>query len=120
MLQADYVLVHGDTLTTFICAWAAFLERLPVGHVEAGLRSRNLAEPFPEEANRRLTSVISDLHLAPTAAARQNLLREGVDPERIVVTGQTGIDAILEARQIGHVSRRAAAKSLCGYHAASA
>lgn len=100
-LQADYVLVHGDTLTTFICAWAAFLERLPVGHVEAGLRSRNLAEPFPEEANRRLTSVISDLHLAPTAAARQNLLWEGVESERIVVTGQTGIDAILEAAKLG-------------------
>lgn len=100
-LEADYVLVHGDTLTTFVCAWAAFLERLPVGHVEAGLRSANLAEPFPEEANRRLTGVIADVHLAPTAAARHNLLREGVDPDRIVVTGQTGIDAILEAARLG-------------------
>lgn len=100
-LKADYVLVHGDTLTTFVCAWAAFLERLPVGHVEAGLRSFNLAEPFPEEANRRLTGVIADLNLAPTAAARHNLLREGVEPERIVVTGQTGIDAILEAARLG-------------------
>lgn len=100
-LEADYVLVHGDTLTTFVCAWAAFLERIPVCHVEAGLRSYNMAEPFPEEANRRLTSVIADLNLAPTAAARDNLLREGVRPDCIVVTGQTGIDAILEAAKLG-------------------
>lgn len=100
-LRADYVLVHGDTLTTFAVAWAAFLEQVPVGHVEAGLRSHSLAEPFPEEANRRLASVIADLNLAPTAGARDNLVREGHPPERIVVTGQTGSDAILRAAKLG-------------------
>ncbi len=102
-LEADYVLVHGDTLTTFAVAWAAFLEGLPVGHVEAGLRSHNLAEPFPEEANRRLTDVLTDLDLAPTPGAKANLIREGKPPERIVVTGQTGIDAIQYAARVGRL-----------------
>lgn len=100
-MRADYVVVHGDTLTTFVVAWAAFLAKLPVAHVEAGLRSHSLSEPFPEEANRRLTDVLADLWLPPTAAARENLLREGVPPERIVVTGQTGIDAVLYASRVG-------------------
>lgn len=100
-LEADYVLVHGDTLTTFSVAWAAFLERIPVGHVEAGLRSHNLSEPFPEEANRRLTDVLTDLDLAPTHLAKENLIREGKDPSRIVVTGQTGVDAVLYAARVG-------------------
>lgn len=91
---ADYVLVQGDTLSTFAIAWAAFLERIRVGHVEAGLRSHRLDEPFPEEANRRLTSVLADLHFAPTPGARDNLLSENVEPERILVTGQTGVDAL--------------------------
>lgn len=100
-LAAEYVIVQGDTLSTFTIAWAAQLERIPVGHVEAGLRSHDMAEPFPEEACRRLTSVIADLHFAPTPLARENLLREGTDPERILVTGQTGVDAILLASARG-------------------
>ncbi|WP_457636566.1 non-hydrolyzing UDP-N-acetylglucosamine 2-epimerase [Oceanithermus sp.] len=93
-LRADYALVHGDTLSTFAVAWAAFLEGIPLGHVEAGLRSGNLTEPFPEEASRKLTDVLADLALAPTPAARENLLKEGFPAAKILVTGQTGIDAI--------------------------
>ncbi len=102
-LKADYVLVHGDTLTTFAVAWAAFLEGIPLGHVEAGLRSGRMDEPFPEEANRKLTDALADLALAPTPAAAQNLKKEGFDPERIVVTGQTGIDAIRYAAARGRL-----------------
>jgi UDP-N-acetylglucosamine 2-epimerase (non-hydrolysing) len=100
-MGADYVLVHGDTLTTFAVAWAAFLEGLPVGHVEAGLRSHNLKEPFPEEANRRLTDALTDLDFAPTPLAKANLLKEGKPEEGILVTGQTGVDAVLLAAQLG-------------------
>lgn len=96
-MKADYVLVHGDTLTTFVVAWAAFLDGIPVGHVEAGLRSGSMSEPFPEEANRVLTDAICDLYFAPTEGARKNLLAEGKPGERITVTGQTGVDAILYA-----------------------
>ena len=102
-VRADYVLVQGDTLSTFAIAWAAFLEKIPIGHVEAGLRSHCMEEPFPEEANRRLTSVLADLHFAPTALARASLLRDGVDDERILVTGQTGVDALLEAVRLGRL-----------------
>ncbi|XOB99180.1 non-hydrolyzing UDP-N-acetylglucosamine 2-epimerase [Deinococcota bacterium DY0809b] len=102
-LESDYVLVHGDTLTTFAVAWAAFLEGVPVGHVEAGLRSGRLDEPFPEEANRRLTDVLTDLALAPTPGAAENLRAEGFDPERVVVTGQTGIDAVRFAAARGRL-----------------
>ncbi|SMG33529.1 non-hydrolyzing UDP-N-acetylglucosamine 2-epimerase [Dethiosulfovibrio salsuginis] len=100
-LNADYVLVHGDTLTTFVVAWAAFLEGIPIGHVEAGLRSGSMAEPFPEEANRVLTDVIADLYFPPTDESRDNLLLEGKDINRIIVTGQTGVDAILHAATKG-------------------
>lgn len=93
-LNVDYVLVHGDTSTTFAVAFAAFLEGIPVGHVEAGLRSHNLQEPFPEEANRRLTDVLTDLELPPTPLARRNLLAEGKTEERMVVTGNTAVDAV--------------------------
>jgi UDP-N-acetylglucosamine 2-epimerase (non-hydrolysing) len=93
-LEPDYVLVHGDTMSTFCMAFAAFLERIPVGHVEAGLRSGVIDEPFPEEATRRLTDVLTDLDLAPTPLARQHLLNEGKPDERIFVTGQTAVDAI--------------------------
>lgn len=93
-LEVDYVLVHGDTLTTFAVALAAFYEGIPVGHVEAGLRSFDLAEPFPEEANRRLTDVLTDLDLPPTPGAQQNLLAEGKRSDRMVVTGQTAVDAV--------------------------
>ncbi len=92
--QPAYVVVQGDTLSTFVFSWAAFLRGIPVAHVEAGLRSGSIQRPFPEEANRRLTSAITDLDLAPTPQARANLVREGKDPDRIVVTGQTGIDAV--------------------------
>jgi UDP-N-acetylglucosamine 2-epimerase (non-hydrolysing) len=95
-VKPDVVVVQGDTTSTFVAALAAFYERIPVVHVEAGLRTGSLAEPFPEEANRRLTTRLAALHLAPTARARDNLLAEGVDPRDIVVTGNTVIDALLE------------------------
>ena len=93
-LAPDYVLVHGDTLTTFAVALAAFFEEIPVAHVEAGLRSFDLAQPFPEEANRRLTDVLTDLDLPPTPWARRNLLAEGKSPDSMVTTGNTVIDAV--------------------------
>ncbi|OAT79778.1 non-hydrolyzing UDP-N-acetylglucosamine 2-epimerase [Desulfotomaculum copahuensis] len=93
--QPDLVLVHGDTTTTFTGALAAFYRRIPVGHVEAGLRTGNKFSPFPEEINRHLTGVLADIHFAPTAAARANLLREGVAEKDIFVTGNTVIDALL-------------------------
>lgn len=94
-LRPDMLLVQGDTTTVFAASLAAFYGGIPVGHVEAGLRSFDMANPFPEEANRRLTSVLAGLHFAPTAEARDNLLREGHDPARIVVTGNTVVDALL-------------------------
>lgn len=94
--QPDRVLVHGDTTTTLAASLAAFYHRIPVGHVEAGLRTGDMYAPWPEEANRRVAGVIADLHFAPTEGSRDNLLREGVAPERIHVTGNTVIDALLE------------------------
>jgi UDP-N-acetylglucosamine 2-epimerase (non-hydrolysing) len=88
------VLVHGDTTTTFAAALAAFYCRLPVGHVEAGLRTRDKHRPYPEELNRRLTGVLADYHFAPTPWARDNLLAEAIPPERIWVTGNTVVDAL--------------------------
>jgi UDP-N-acetylglucosamine 2-epimerase len=93
--QPDRVIVQGDTTTTFAGALAAFYDRVPVAHVEAGLRTDDIYSPWPEEVNRRLVTHIADLHFAPTARARANLLREGVPSERIFVTGNTGIDALL-------------------------
>ncbi|MGI6145090.1 MAG: UDP-N-acetylglucosamine 2-epimerase (non-hydrolyzing) [Clostridia bacterium] len=93
--KPDLVLVHGDTSTTFVGALAAYYQQIPVGHVEAGLRSGNKYAPFPEEINRRLTGVLGDLHFAPTKTAAENLLREGHDPENIFITGNTVIDALL-------------------------
>lgn len=90
------LLVHGDTATTFAAALAAYYRQIPVGHVEAGLRTGNLYSPWPEEANRKLTGVLSRLHFAPTEMSRQNLLNEGVLPESVFVTGNTVIDALLE------------------------
>jgi len=89
------VLVQGDTTTTFVGALAAFYRRIAVGHVEAGLRTRQKYSPYPEEINRRLTGCLADLHFAPTARARANLLAEGVSDADILVTGNTGIDALL-------------------------
>jgi UDP-N-acetylglucosamine 2-epimerase (non-hydrolysing) len=96
-LRPDRVLVQGDTTTTFAAALAAFYAKVPVAHVEAGLRTNDVHSPWPEEMNRRLTTRIADLHFPPTAEARQNLLREGIDPSRIVVTGNTVIDALFDA-----------------------
>ena len=93
-VKPDIVLVHGDTTTTFVGALASFYHQITVGHVEAGLRTRNKYSPFPEEMNRRLTGSIADLNFAPTATSRDNLLREGVDPSKIFVTGNTVIDAL--------------------------
>ena len=93
--KPDLVLVHGDTTTTLAASLAAYYARVPVGHVEAGLRTGNKQAPYPEEMNRRLTGAIADLHFAPTTAAQANLLREGVPPDTIHVTGNTVIDALL-------------------------
>lgn len=93
--KPQMLLVHGDTSTTFAAALAAFYRQIPVAHVEAGLRSFSRYLPFPEEMNRCLTTVLADLHFAPTQSSRKNLLREGIDPHRILVTGNTAIDALL-------------------------
>ena len=92
--RPDLVLVHGDTTTTFAGALAAFYHQIPVGHVEAGLRTHDIYSPFPEEMNRRLTGGIATLHFAPTPTAHANLLAEGVPEQRIFVTGNTVIDAL--------------------------
>ncbi len=92
--KPDIVLVHGDTTTTFAGALAAYYHQTTVGHVEAGLRTRNKYSPFPEEMNRKLTGAIADLHFAPTATSEANLLAEAVDPKNIFVTGNTVIDAL--------------------------
>src|SRR5207249_1792684 len=89
------VLVQGDTTTTFAASLAAYYHHIPVGHIEAGLRTGKKYDPFPEEINRRLTTHLSDFHFAPTEVARRNLLLEGVRPESISVTGNTVIDALL-------------------------
>lgn len=93
--RPDIILVHGDTATTLGGALASYYHRVPLGHVEAGLRSGKLDSPWPEEGNRRLTSVLSSLNFAPTPAAQSHLLREGIDPNTIIVTGNTVIDALL-------------------------
>ncbi len=93
--QPDIVLVHGDTTTTMAASLAAFYCQIPVGHVEAGLRTHNKFSPFPEEINRQVTSRIADFHFAPTETARQNLLAESVNENTIFITGNTVIDALL-------------------------
>jgi UDP-N-acetylglucosamine 2-epimerase (non-hydrolysing) len=94
--QPDIVLVHGDTSTTMAASIAAYYCRIRVGHVEAGLRTHDKFSPFPEEMNRRVTSVLTDLHFAPTEASRQNLLNEGVAAASIFITGNTVVDSLLE------------------------
>ncbi|GAA1370523.1 non-hydrolyzing UDP-N-acetylglucosamine 2-epimerase [Peribacillus frigoritolerans] len=93
-VQPDLVLVHGDTSTTFVASLAAFYNQISVGHVEAGLRTWNKYSPFPEEVNRQLTGVIADLHFAPTAQSKGNLIQENKKEEAIFVTGNTAIDAL--------------------------
>jgi len=100
--RPDLVLVQGDTTTVFCAALCAFYRRIPVGHVEAGLRTWNKRSPFPEEINRVLTTRVSDVHFAPTETAKQNLLQEGVSEEQIHVTGNTVIDALLMAVEKVH------------------
>lgn len=93
--KPDLVLVHGDTTTTFAGALASYYQQVPVGHVEAGLRTGNIYSPFPEEMNRKLTGAIAAIHFAPTATAKANLLKENVNPSHIYVTGNTVIDALM-------------------------
>jgi UDP-N-acetylglucosamine 2-epimerase (non-hydrolysing) len=101
--KPDLVLVHGDTSTTFVAALASFYERIHVGHVEAGLRTRNKYSPFPEEMNRSLTGRLAELHFAPTDTARENLLAEAVAAFKIWVTGNTVIDALLDTVRTDYV-----------------
>jgi len=104
--KPDLLLVHGDTTTTLASALAAYYEKITVGHVEAGLRTGNLYAPWPEEMNRSIVGRITQLHFAPTASAQENLLKEGVDPSKIFVTGNTVIDALLETvNKIEHNSK---------------
>jgi UDP-N-acetylglucosamine 2-epimerase (non-hydrolysing) len=93
-VKPDVVLVHGDTSTTFVTALACFYLQIPVGHVEAGLRTYNIYSPYPEEFNRQAVSIISRYHFAPTILSRDNLLKEGKNPDTIFVTGNTAIDAL--------------------------
>ena len=97
--KPDVVLVHGDTATTFAASLAAYYQKIKVGHVEAGLRTGNIYSPWPEEANRKLTSAITNYHFAPTAGSKNNLLNEGVSEDYITVTGNTVIDALFWVRE---------------------
>ncbi len=92
--KPDIVLVHGDTSTTFAAALASYYKQIPVGHIEAGLRTGDIFSPWPEEANRKLTAAITNYHFAPTKSARNNLIKEGLPKEKIIVTGNTVIDAL--------------------------
>lgn len=107
-LRPDIVLVHGDTTTTLAASLAAYYSRVKVGHIEAGLRTHDKFSPFPEEVNRKVAGVLTDYHFAPTEAARQNLLREGVAAGAIHVTGNTVVDALLTVSE--RVSRDSALK----------
>ena len=93
-VKPDVVLVHGDTSTTFATALACFYLQIPVGHVEAGLRTYNIYSPYPEEFNRQAVSIVSSYNFAPTELSRENLIREGKNPETIYITGNTAIDAL--------------------------
>lgn len=103
--RPDLVIVQGDTVSAFAGALAAFFEKIPVAHVEAGLRTRDPYDPFPEEMSRRLAGVLASLHFAPTPEAKRNLLAERVDPEAVYVTGNTVIDALLDAAGRAHTVR---------------
>lgn len=93
-LKPDVILVHGDTTTAFAAATAGFYSNIPIGHVEAGLRTNDLSAPFPEEFNRQVISKITRWHFAPTISGQKNLIREGIDPSSVIVTGNTVIDAL--------------------------
>jgi len=94
-VKPDIIIVQGDTTTVFAAALAAFYQKIPVAHIEAGLRSYNNYSPFPEEMNRHLTTVLTDIHFAPTLSARQSLLNEGIDDDKIVITGNTVVDSLM-------------------------
>ena len=98
--EPDIVLVHGDTTTTFSASLAAFYRQIPVGHVEAGLRTGNLNSPWPEEGNRKLTGSLATLHFAPTEQSRANLLAEGVSTDRVKITGNTVVDSLLNVVEV--------------------
>jgi len=100
--EPHMVLVQGDTTTAFASALAAYYCKIPVGHIEAGLRSRDIYNPFPEEVNRRLVSVMTEIHFAPTVGSRDNLLTEGIPSEKIVVTGNTVVDTLRELSHLPH------------------
>ncbi len=102
-IQPNIILAQGDTTTTFVASLAAFYNKIAFGHVEAGLRTDNKYDPFPEEMNRRLTGAIADLHFAPTERAKANLLAEGIAQENVFVTGNTVIDALLSIAVRDHV-----------------
>lgn len=110
--RPDIILVHGDTTTTAASALAAYYEKIPCGHVEAGLRTGDKYAPFPEEINRRIAGLISDIHFAPTARAKDNLLREGISEESVFVTGNTAIDALFMTVREDYVFRNEALKAL--------
>lgn len=101
-VRVDWVLGQGDTATVMAAAMASFFRRVRFGHIEAGLRTGNLDQPFPEEFNRRVADMVSTLHFAPTTRSRDNLLRESITPERILVTGNTVVDALLSVAAIPH------------------
>ena len=101
-VQPDVVLVHGDTSTTFVTALACFYMQIPIGHVEAGLRTYNIYSPYPEEFNRQAVSIIAKYNFAPTELSRENLIREGKDPTTIYVTGNTAIDALKTTVKAGY------------------
>ena len=101
--RPDIVLVHGDTTTTFATSLAAFYQQVPIGHVEAGLRTGHLYSPWPEEANRKLTAALASIHFAPTDKAKENLHKEGVLSDSVYVTGNTVIDALLEV--VSHIEK---------------
>jgi UDP-N-acetylglucosamine 2-epimerase (non-hydrolysing) len=96
--KPDIILVHGDTATTFAASLAGYYHKIKIGHVEAGLRTGDLYSPWPEEANRQLTGVLANYHFAPTNSSYQNLIKENVNPETIIVTGNTVIDALLQVK----------------------
>lgn len=96
----DRVLVHGDTLTTMMASLACHFRRIPIGHVEAGLRSGDILSPWPEEASRRITGVLADLHFAPTVRAADALISEGAAPAMVHITGNTAVDALLKTRSV--------------------
>lgn len=97
--KPDVVLVHGDTTTTLAASLAVFYAKIPLGHVEAGLRTGNICSPWPEEGNRRVAGALAQLHFAPTGKARDNLLAENIPPDAVSVTGNTGIDALFSATE---------------------